>query len=128
MNVLVDTHAFLWWLLDDKRLSRPARRILANPANRRCVSMAALWEIAIKTSAGHDFTAGFTLRTIVDALAAQEFAFLPIRVGDLLRLEKLDWIHRDPFDRMMIAQALEEGVALLTADATIKRYPVQTVW
>ena len=128
MNVLVDTHAVLWWLAGDKQLSRSAKRILENPANRRCVSMASLWEIAIKISTGRLPTQDLTLRTIAEELGKQEFVILPIRLSDLVRLEQLPPVHRDPFDRLLITQALEEGVPILTADAMIAQYPVQTVW
>jgi PIN domain nuclease of toxin-antitoxin system len=128
MNVLVDTHAILWWLAGDKRLSRAARRILETPVNRRWVSIASLWEISIKMSLGRLPVRDLTLRTISDELTAQEFVILPVRLTDLFRLEQLPQIDRDPFDRLLIAQALEERVPLLTADTVIARYPVKTVW
>ncbi len=128
MNVLVDTHAILWWLAGDRRLSRSARRILENPAHRRWVSIASLWEITIKISLGRLPVRDLTLRTITDELAAQEFVILPVRLTDLLRLEQLPHLHGDPFDRILIAQALEEQAPLLTADTVIAQYPVKTVW
>jgi PIN domain nuclease of toxin-antitoxin system len=128
LKVLVDTHAILWWLAGDDRLSPAARRILADPANRRWVSIASLWEIAIKMSAGKLPAGELTLRRIAETLAAQEFVVLPIRLDDLLRVELLPWIHRDPFDRVLIAQALEEGVPLLTLDGAMSGYPVETIW
>ncbi len=128
MNVLVDTHAILWWFAGDKRLSSSAKRILENPVNRRSVSVASLWEIAIKIGTGGLTARDLTLGIIVDRLAEQEFAIVPIRVADLLRLELLPPIHRDPFDRLLIAQALEENVPLLTADRLITKYPVKTAW
>jgi PIN domain nuclease of toxin-antitoxin system len=128
MNVLIDTHAVLWWLAEDKQLSGAARRILQSPSHRRFVSLVTLWEIAIKMSSGRLPTKALTLREIADTLAEQEFVLLPVRLGDLLRLAQLPEIHRDPFDRLLIAQALEEGAALLTADAAIERYPVRTIW
>ena len=128
MNVLVDTHAILWWLAGDRRLSRSARHILENPAHRRWVSIASLWEITIKISLGRLAVRDLTLRTITDELAAQEFVILPVRLTDLLRLEQLPHLHGDPFDRILIAQALEEQAPLLTADIVIAQYPVKTVW
>lgn len=128
MKILADTHAILWWLLGDKRLSAFAERILADPANRRYVSIASLWEMAIKMSSGRPMAEGATLRGIAGQLKEQEFILLPIRVEDLLRLEELPWIHRDPFDRLLIAQAIEEGIALLTTDGMMQQYPVQTIW
>lgn len=128
MNVLVDTHAILWWLTNDNKLSRSARRILENPANRRVVSIASLWEIAIKMGTAKLRVEDLTLPDLADALREQEFTLLPIRLEDLLRLVKLPPIHRDPFDRILVAQALQERLALLTADSIIPQYPVKVLW
>lgn len=128
MTILVDTHAVLWWLAADKQLSRAAIRILENPVNRRVVSMVSLWEIAIKMASGGLPTKDASLQTIADQLEKQRFILLPIKVEHLLRLDDLPWFHRDPFDRLLIAQALEEGVPFLTADAAIARYAVETTW
>ena len=128
MKVLVDTHAILWWLAGDERLSKRARKILEDPENKRWVSIASLWEIAIKMSSGRLPAEGLTLGTIAGLLKAQQFAILPVRLEDLLRLELLPWLHRDPFDRLIVAQALEEGISLLTADGVMSHYPVQTIW
>ena len=126
--MLVDTHAILWWLAGDERLSKRARKILQDPENKRWVSIASLWEIAIKMSSGRLPAEGLTLGTIAGLLKAQQFAILPVRLEDLLRLELLPWLHRDPFDRLIVAQALEEGISLLTADGVMSHYPVQTIW
>jgi PIN domain nuclease of toxin-antitoxin system len=128
VNVLADTHAVLWWLTANPRLSRRARLILADAANRRLVSMASLWEIAIKMSLGRLPVAGLTLRDIVDALTAQQFELRSVRAEDLYRLESLPWLHHDPFDRLLIAQARVDGVPLLTVDGAIAQYAVQTIW
>jgi PIN domain nuclease of toxin-antitoxin system len=128
VKVLVDTHAILWWLAGDERLSKRARKILEDPENKRWVSIASLWEIAIKMSSGRLPAEGLTLGTIAGLLKAQQFAILPVRLEDLLRLELLPWLHRDPFDRLIVAQALEEGISLLTADGVMSHYPVQTIW
>jgi|SRR5208337_4113881 len=128
MNVLVDTHAVLWWLAGDAHLSRRARRILEDSKNRRVVSIASLWEIAIKMSMGRLPAKDFTLRMIAEQLKEQEFILLPVRLGDLLRLEQLPAVHRDPFDRVLVCQALEEGIPLLTADGLMTQYPVRTIW
>ena len=128
MKVLVDTHAILWWLSEDRHLSRRARRILENSENRRLISIASLWEIAIKMKLGSLPTDGLTLRMIADELAEQEFAILPIRLDDLLQLEGLPALHRDSFDRMLISQAIEEDVPMLTTDTAIEQYPIETIW
>jgi PIN domain nuclease of toxin-antitoxin system len=128
MDVLVDTHAVLWWLAGSKQLSRRAKLILADPANRRMVSMASLWEIAIKMGTGRLPAQGLTLKSIVETLALQQFVLRGIQADDLFRMETLPWLHRDPFDRLLIAQAQVESVPLLTADAMIARYAVKTLW
>jgi PIN domain nuclease of toxin-antitoxin system len=128
VNVIADTHAVLWWLTADRRLSRRARLVLADAANRRKVSIASLWEIAIKMSSGRLPAAGLTLRDIVNTLSAQQFELRGVETADLYRVQSLPWFHRDPFDRVLIAQAIEDGVPLLTADAAIAQYAVQTTW
>ena len=128
MKVLVDTHAILWWLADERHLSRRARRILENSENRRLVSIASLWEIAIKMKLGSLPTEGLTLRMIADELTEQEFAILPVRLEDLLQLERLPTLHRDPFDRILVSQALEEGIPMLTKDTAIQQYSIETIW
>jgi PIN domain nuclease of toxin-antitoxin system len=128
LKVLVDTHALLWWVGGDTRLSDPARGILEEGANQRLVSIVTLWEIAIKISLGRLPTYGLTVSRVAEQLHEQNFALLPIRLGDLVRIENLPWIHRDPFDRLLIAQALEENIPLLTSDAAILRYAVRTIW
>jgi PIN domain nuclease of toxin-antitoxin system len=71
---------------------------------------------------------GLNLKMIADLLKGQEFALLPIRLEDLVRLDDLPWFHRDPFDRLLIAQAIQEDIPLLTTDSAIQRYPVKTLW
>jgi len=128
MKVLVDTHAILWWLAGDARLSRRARRILENSENRRLVSIASLWEISIKMSLGRLPTEDLTLRMMADQISEEEFAILPISLEALFRLEKLTTLHRDPFDRLLVSQALAEDIPLLTTDAAIEQYPITTIW
>jgi PIN domain nuclease of toxin-antitoxin system len=128
LKVLVDTHALLWWIGGDTRLSDQACGILEDGANQRLVSIVSLWEIAIKISLGRIPTYGLTISRVAELLREQNFAVLPVRVGDLVRIEKLPWIHRDPFDRLLITQALEENVPLLTSDAAILQYAVRTIW
>ena len=128
MKVLVDTHALLWWMGGDRRLSNQARVILENSANERIVSVASLWELAIKISMARPPAYGLTVGLVEEQLRAQDFIQLPLRIDALVRVEKLPWLHRDPFDRMLIGQALSENIPLLTSDTQIQRYPVQTVW
>lgn len=128
MTVLIDTHAILWWLVDDKRLSKTARRVLEDSSHRRLVSFASLWEIAIKMSAGKLSVRNLSFAEIVAQLRTYEFNFLPVRTGDLEQLASLPWHHRDPFDRMLIAQSIEDGIPLMTADEWVADYELSIVW
>jgi PIN domain nuclease of toxin-antitoxin system len=128
LKALVDTHALLWWLAGDDRLSPRAHELLADSAHQRLVSTASLWEIAIKFNSGRLTAAGLTLREIAQELQRQRFLLLPVRLEDLLRLEELPWLHRDPFDRLILAQAIQEAIPLLTADRLITQYQFETIW
>jgi PIN domain nuclease of toxin-antitoxin system len=128
MRVLVDTHAILWWLVDDKRISKTAKRILEDSTHARLVSLASLWEIAIKMSAGKLLVRDLSFAELPPLLRSLEFQFLPIRLGDLERMESLPWHHRDPFDRLLIAQSLEERVPFMTSDDWVEDYQLRTVW
>jgi PIN domain nuclease of toxin-antitoxin system len=128
MKVLVDTHAVLWWLVDDRRLSRTARRILEDSAHARLISYASLWEIAIKMSLRKLAVRDLSFSQVLDQLRSYEFQFLPVRLIDLERLDSLPWHHGDPFDRLLIAQSIEEGIPLMTSDGWAEDYPLQTVW
>ena len=127
-ELLLDTHALLWWLGSDRPLSARARGILENAANYRSVSIVSLWEIAIKIGFERLPNYGLTVTRIAEELKRQRFALIPVRLEDLVRLEELPSIHRDPFDRLLIAQAQEDNVPLLTSDAQVLQYPVKTIW
>jgi PIN domain nuclease of toxin-antitoxin system len=128
MRVLIDTHAILWWLAGDKRLPKTARRILEHSAHERLVSFVSLWEIAIKMSAGRLLVHDLSFSEVAAELRKHNFQFLPVRIGDLERLSSLPWHHRDPFDRLLIAQSLEEDIPLMTSDQSMKDYALQTIW
>ena len=128
MKVLLDTHAILWWLIDDKRLSRPARAIIENSSHVRLVSYASMWETAIKMSGGKLAVKDLTFPEIPNLLREFEFQFLPIRLRDLEQLQFLPRHHRDPFDRLLIAQCIAEGVPLMTSDSWVEDYEIETVW
>ena len=128
MRVLLDTHAILWWLIDDNRLSRTARAIIEDSSHTRLVSYASLWETAIKMSGGKLTVRELTFPEIPALLRRYEFQFLPIRLGDLERLQSLPWHHRDPFDRLLIAQSIEEQIPLITSDSWVEDYRIETIW
>lgn len=124
MAYLLDTHTLLWWLADDPALPGPVREIIRDPNQAMLVSAASSWEISIKRALGK-------LRAPDELLAILEeegFQELPISWAHAQQAGRLPPIHRDPFDRMLIAQALLQGMTLLTADADIARYEVRTFW
>ena len=124
MRLLLDTHALLWWLADDVRLGERARRVIAAPENDVYVSAASAWEIAIKAGLGK-VSAPNDLAEQIDASA---FFALPIDVVHALEVRQLPEHHRDPFDRLLVAQARLEGLTLVTADPRISRYDVPVLW
>lgn len=128
MRLLLDTHALLWFLLNDARLSGNARSLITAPANDVFVSPASYWEIAIKISLGkytleEDF-AEFMESQIVE----NELTLLPITVKHAAVVATLPFHHRDPFDRLLIAQAMTEDVPLLSADPAFDLYDVTRIW
>ena len=118
---LLDTHLVLWSALEPHRLSTKARRLIQDRESPVAFSLATLWEVAIKTSlARPDFSVD--PRLLRDGLVVAGFQELPVRAEHLFRVATLPWIHRDPFDRLLVAQALEEKISLLTADRTLAGY------
>ncbi|HEU0155651.1 MAG TPA: type II toxin-antitoxin system VapC family toxin [Stellaceae bacterium] len=124
MRFLIDSHAFIWWSEGLPALGSAAHEAISDPANEVLVSIAALWEITIKTSSGK-LSLPSDLETIT---TDQGFAVLPISFAHLRCLAGLPRLHRDPFDRMMIAQALAEGMPIATADRVFAGYRVQVIW
>ena len=121
MRVLVDTHVFLWWVEGDRALPAKARAVLANPENECVISMVGAWELAIKTGLGKLKLALPVKRYIVENVAANDFRMLAIEIAHVGRVETLARHHGDPFDRLLIAQALEEDIAVVTADPIFRK-------
>ena len=122
-RLLLDTQAFLWWLSDDPALGAEARQIMSEPRNQVLVSAASIWEISIKQAKGM-LEAPADLEVLVED---EGFTKLPISLFHGQQAGKLPEIHRDPFDRMLIAQAQAEGLELVTADGIIPQYGVRVV-
>ena len=127
-RVLIDTHVFLWWLADDPALSTRARNCLSDSSTAVLFSAASGWELAIKSSAGRLEVRGPLERFVTEELAANRMEVLPVALGHAMRVASLPWHHRDPFDRLLVAQALVERIPLVTADRALRRYGVEILW
>ena len=120
MNLLLDTHVLLWWLGDDPRLGARARGSIADPDTTVYLSAVVMWEVRIKQAIGK-LDVPPDLRTVVDA---QGFTELPLTIDHTDALTELPMHHRDPFDRMLIAQARSEALTVVTADERFRAYEV----
>ena len=128
VTYLVDTHALLWWLFDDPKLSPTARAVLADPANSLYVSSASAWEIATKHRLGKLPSAGVLVHDIAGWVARAGFRELPVTISHAQRAGAARQPHRDPFDRMLAAQSVIEGLPLVSADVALKVFGVNLVW
>ena len=128
MRVLVDTHVFLWWVEGDRRLPVKARAALADRDNECLFSLVSAWELAIKAGLGKLKLALPVTRYVVEHVAANGFQTLDIRMAHVGRVESLPTHHGDPFDRLLIAQALEEKLPVVTADPVFRDYGVKRIW
>lgn len=123
MRLLLDTHAFLWWVSDFRHIAESARQVIADPDSEVFVSAVSGWEIAIKKAKGR-LAAPDNLAAVVEE---KRFAHLPLTFDHAERAATLPPHHRDPFDRMLIAQARAEGLVLVTRDSRIPLYDVPTL-
>jgi PIN domain nuclease of toxin-antitoxin system len=128
MKYLLDTHAFLWFVTDDDRLSSKAKSIIQNSNNEIYFSAASAWEISIKAKLGRLKLGGDLESFIIEQLTENSFGPLAITVSHSLYTEKLPQIHKDPFDRIMISQSKVENMVMITRDKEIGEYKVSTVW
>ena len=128
MRVLLDTHAFIWWFSDSTRLSRPAHRLIADDSNDVLISAASAWEIATKHRIGKLRDAEALALDIPGAIVQQKFEELPVTVADGVRAGALPGPLRDPFDRMLIAQALAHDLVVVSNERLFDRYGVRRLW
>lgn len=128
MRLLLDTHALLWWLTDDPALSQPARLALADDANRVLVSAASAWEIATKQRIGKLTGVAPVAEWFSELAAADGFEHLPVTHAHALRAGAYAVLHRDPFDRMLAAQAELEQLQLISCDPAMAAFSCQTLW
>ena len=128
LRALLDTHAFVWWIADSRRLSEAAHRAIANDANDVLVSAASAWEITTKHRLGRFPEAEVIASDVPGTIADQDFEELAITVDDAARAGALPGPHRDPFDRMLIAQAQARNLVLISGDSLFDRYGVSRLW
>ena len=126
MTVLLDTNAFLWWIADAPPLSRRARKVIAGSS---CLlSIASCWEMAIKASLGHLEVPRPLDRFVQQQLEMNGFHLLPVSLEHVAAVSDLPFHHRDPFDRLIAAQARHEDIAIVTKDPIFARYDVNRIW
>lgn len=128
MRLLLDTHALIWWLAGSNRLSMTAHRAIADESNRILVSAASAWELTTKYRLGKLPGVEQIADRIPDAIAEQGFEELPITVDDAARAGALPGPHRDPFDRMLIAQSQSHALAIVSTDDKFDQYGVRRIW
>ena len=126
MDFLIDTNAYMWFSEDNARLPSSVKKFMES-SNNLAVSVASFWEITIKASLGK-LVVYENIADVIDKALANGFKILPIKREHLITLATLDLIHRDPFDRIIIAQAIAENIPLVSSDDIFQQYPVNRIW
>jgi PIN domain nuclease of toxin-antitoxin system len=125
---LLDTHVFLWWIFDDPKLSKHAREVIAEPDSRIFVSSMSAWEISIKYHLGKLPHVGNLVKDLPLHVRRERFEILPISLEHAIAAGALDGKHKDPFDRMLIAQARIEDLTIISNDKILKKYKTPFLW
>ncbi len=128
MDLLVDTYALIWMSSQPQRLSPTARALLQDETNAVAASMASFWEMAIKISVGKLDLGADWMHELQNFMRDNAVSILPLRPEHCTTLASLPFVHRDPFDRMLIAQALSEKLILISKDGSLSGYEVEIVW
>ncbi|UCE20004.1 MAG: type II toxin-antitoxin system VapC family toxin [Gemmatimonadota bacterium] len=128
MKYLIDTHTLLWILTDDSRLSKKAKRYYLDPQNEILFSMAGIWELAIKSSLGRLSLEKSLEEFVMKHIKGNDIGILHIELPHVLRVEQLPFHHRDPFDRLLISQSIENDLPIISSDKTLDRYRIQRIW
>lgn len=127
MDYILDTHTLIWFLNGDDKLSKRAREVIEDQGNTKFISIASIWEIAIKISLDKfKFEQGFM--KFLNLIDENGFEVLPISFEHALIVSTLEFIHRDPFDRLILAQAISGNTTVITKDEQIRKYEVKIVW
>ena len=128
MNLLSDTHSFIWSFSNTKKLSQTAAQALKNPANQLFLSVASVWEMQIKIALGKMIFNDTLENIIIEQQTVNGIQILPVYLSHALYLENLPLHHKDPFDRLLISQAFVENMTLVSADADFGNYQVKLLW
>lgn len=128
MKFITETHAFLWFITDSQQLSPKAKTLLESPESGRILSAASIWEIAIKTSPGKLLFKKPLEQFLPEQISLNYFQVLNITAEHALRVASLPMLHRDPFDRLIVAQAVAEQLPILSNDAALDAYGVSRPW
>jgi PIN domain nuclease of toxin-antitoxin system len=128
MNALLDTHAFIWWVTDASQLSRNAKDFISDPDNQIFFSVASAWEIIIKVNTGKLNIPEEVGTYITSRVTDNRFKVLGIELAHVIQVAKLPDLHRDPFDRIILAQSQVMGIPIITIDRLIVQYDVAIIW
>ena len=128
MNLLLDSHAFLWWREEPKKLSADAYAVITDPQNVVFLSVVTVWELLIKIALNKLTVKGGLANAVQDEQKTNGFQILPVQLAHALYLENLPPHHQDPFDRLLIAQAIVENMTLISNDSLFPLYPVNLLW
>ncbi|MBI5218898.1 MAG: type II toxin-antitoxin system VapC family toxin [Bacteroidia bacterium] len=127
MNLILDTHTFLWFSEDSPRLSKYAKSIIEQTDNNCYISIASFWEMAIKISLDK-LKISFEFKDLMHEISIQNFTILPIHFEHTLELTTMNFYHKDPFDRLIIAQAMVENLTVVSADNAFDKYGIKRIW
>lgn len=127
MDLLLDTHAVIWFFNGDEQLSERAKTEILNPHHLKYVSLASIWEVAIKISINKLIFKG-GVAGFIQLIRINEFQIIPITENHIIHVESLDFIHRDPFDRIIISTAMVEKMSIITRDDNIQKYNIPCIW
>jgi PIN domain nuclease of toxin-antitoxin system len=128
MRALLDTHTFLWFVEGSDRLSRRARAIIDDPSNSLFWSVASMWEVVVKAGTGQLRVVGGNADALLKYMVQNGIDELDISFRHALAVARLPLYHKDPFDRIMVAQAIVEQLVIISADGQLARYPVDVLW
>lgn len=128
MTYLIDSNVLLWWVSEPHKLTSRVLGLLADPAHDILVSEATIWELATKIHKGKLTAFGSSIDLLLDEIAAQHMTLLPMKLAHILRTATLPHHHKDPFDRMLIAQAMEEKVPFIASDEQTRKYDLEVIW